>query len=135
MSGFEIVGIILGVYPIVVTACQAYQAARFGDGYEKLIRRLDMERFLFDDFVSRLLGPDIGESQLLQLKKSTDAGFWQENKVQSKLETRHGVLRTQHILSLIKDSNDLLRSMQRELPGAGRAFVRNPFSKQAFPQG
>lgn len=123
MSGFEVIGVLLAVYPVVVTACNAYKAASTGDGYEKLIRRLNMEAFLFDDFVSRLLGPDIGESQLLRLKSSSDPGFWKENNVQGKLEQRHGALRTQHILSLINDSNTLLRSIQRDLPGAGRAFV------------
>lgn len=128
MSGFEVIGVVLGVYPIVLNACQLYRAARSGDGIEKLIRRLDIERFLFEDFVSRLLGPDVEESQLLRLKTSRDLSCWKENDLQTKLEQRHGFVKTKHIIAVITDLNDLLLSIQRDLPGVARSFVRSPSS-------
>jgi hypothetical protein len=123
MSGFEVIGVVLAVYPVVLNACQLYKATRSGEAIEKLIRRLDIEQFLFDDFVSRLLGPDVGESQLLRLKTSTDLGSWKENDLQAKLEQRHGFVKTKHIISLINDLNELLQSIQRDLPGVARSFV------------
>jgi len=120
--------VVLGVYPIVLNACQLYKATRSSDGIEKLIRRLDIERFLFEDFVTRLLGPDVEESQLLRLKSSKDPydlGCWKDNDLQSKLEQRHGFVKTKHIISVITDLNNTLLSIQRDLPGVARSFVRS----------
>lgn len=123
MSGFEVIGLVLGLYPIVV---DAYRKSK-GEGIEKAIRRLETEHLLFDDFVSRLLGPDLQleEGQLLRLKTSKDPAFWKENDLQAKLEHRYNFVRTRNIISLISDLNKLLQDIGKELPGAARSFVRS----------
>lgn len=126
MSGFEVIGVVLGAYPIVLTLCQKYRAARSGEGFEKLIRRLDIEQFLFEDFVSRLLGPDIEESELIRLKTSKDVSCWKDNSLQEKLEHRHGFKKTKHIISILQDLSELLQSISDDLPGAARSFVSAP---------
>jgi hypothetical protein len=127
MSGFEVIGLVLGLYPIVV---DAYRKSK-GEGIEKAIRRLETEHLLFDDFVSRLLGPDLQleEGQLLRLKTSKDPAFWKENNLRAKLEHRYGFVRTKNIISFINDLNKLLQDIGKELPGAARSFVRSISTK------
>lgn len=123
MSGFEVIGLVLGIYPIVVTLCEQYRAAKAGEGFEKLIRRLDTEQFLFEDFVTRLLAPDVEESELIHLKTATDLNCWKDNNLRKQLEHRHGFRKTKHIISTIQDLYELLQSIQNDLPGAARSFV------------
>lgn len=121
MSGFEVIGLVLAFYPVVL---DVYKKCK-GEGIEKAIRRLEIERFLFDDFVSRLLGPDLQleEGQLLRLKSSKDLNCWKENDLQAKLEHRHGFVKTKHVISLINDLHTSLQAIERDLPGAARSFV------------
>lgn len=122
MSGFEVIGLVLGLYPIVL---DAYKKSK-GEGIEKAIRRLEIEKFLFDDFVTRLIGPDLQleEGQLVRLKASKDPACWKENDLQARLEHRYGFSKTKHIISLINDLNKLLLAIEKDLPGAARSFEK-----------
>jgi len=126
MSGFEVIGVVLGVYPVVLKACQLYKVTTSGDGIEKLIQRLKTERMIYDDIVNKLLRPNVDERQLARLKASTngeDLGCWDDYDLQARLKERLGFEKAQHIISIIKDLNELLESIQRDLPGVARTFV------------
>jgi hypothetical protein len=128
MSGFEAIGIVLGVYPIVLDAYRAYTATKSRQGMESLIRKLRIEEIIFDGWVSRLLSPDVSEAELVYLKRtnSTDPrgiGFWQDLDMQSNLKSRLGFERAHQILSIVKEIGQLLESMKEDVPGVGREFV------------
>ncbi len=126
MSGFEVIGVILGVYPVLVNAYQAFTAAKSDKGVESLYRKLKTEQVIYNHFVYNLLRPNVSEPQLLRLQTTSDAQYldcWRDADLEASLKERLGWQRAQHIISIVKDVGQLLQSMEKDLPGAGRQFV------------
>lgn len=128
MSGFEVIGVVLGVYPVVVDAYRAYTATKSRQGIDSLIRKLRIEEIIYDGWVSRLLAPNVSEADLLRLKTTKsndprDLSSWQDLNMQNNLTARLGFQRAHHILSIVKEIGQLLESMKDEVPGVGREFV------------
>jgi hypothetical protein len=128
MSGFEVIGVVLGVYPVVVDAYRAYTATKSRQGVESLIRKLRIEEIIYDGWVSRLLAPNVSEAELLRLKTTKsndprDLSSWQDLNMQSNLTARLGFQRAHQILSIVKEIGQLLESMKEDVPGVGREFV------------
>jgi hypothetical protein len=128
MSGFEVIGVVLGVYPVVMDAYRAYTATKSRQGIESLIRKLRIEEIIYDGWVSRLLAPNVSEAELLRLKTTRsndprDLSSWQDLNMQSNLTARLGFQRAHQILSIVKEIGQLLESMKDDVPGVGREFV------------
>lgn len=126
MSGFEVIGVVLGVYPIVVTAWEAFSQTKGDKGIHQLTRRLKIEETIYREFVKHLLGPNASEAQQCRLMAPTSPDnleAWQDTALQSNLRERYDFEKATLIVSILQDLSKLLDSMKKELPGAGRAFV------------
>ncbi|KAH8596650.1 hypothetical protein B0O99DRAFT_685645 [Bisporella sp. PMI_857] len=127
MSGLEAIGLVLGLYPVLLKACQIYKAAKSGTGIDKVIQRLQTERLVYKGFVNNLLLPDVNERQLALLVTSTSAQVvhcWNNEDIFQRVKARHGFETTKQILSIIKDLGELLQSIEKELPGVARSFEK-----------
>jgi hypothetical protein len=125
-SGFEIVGVVLAFYPIVVDAWQAYKAAKSGIEINQMIQRLKTEQIIFHEFVHHLVGSSISEAERARLNTSHPreaAGCWKDPALESDLKMRLGYVKMQNILTIVGNIHTLLKSMSEELPGAGQTFV------------
>jgi len=128
MSGFEVFGAVaaaLSLYPVLLTACETYKVAKSsGTGFDKIIRRLKTERVVFENFLITLLRPDVEERTLAQLLDNPgESPCWRDPALYTRLKDRHGYNTIEHILSIIRELNVLLRSIEDSLPGVARSFV------------
>lgn len=126
MSGFEVIGVVLGIYPIVVTAWEAFSLTKGDKGVQQMIRRLKIEETVYREHVKHILGPNASEAQRCQLMATTNPAnldAWRDAALQSNLRDRYGYEKADLLLKILQDLSNLLESMKNELPGAGRAFV------------
>lgn len=120
MSGFEVIGVILGLYPIIGTALVAYKATKGGKGAKKLIRDLKVEKVIFRDFVHNLLAPNVTEAELVRLKDLDchDATSWTNAAVAA--TGRLGLEKATLIIEILLEICDLLKSLQTGLSPSNR---------------
>lgn len=93
MSGFEVIGIILGAYPLLMTALEVYNETRSGKGARRLVLSLKTEEAIFNNFIHHLLAPPvISEAELIRLTDPTrpDLDPRQDVELERKLNARLG---------------------------------------------
>jgi hypothetical protein len=116
MSGFEVIGVVLGVWPVVMNAVALYKATK-GVRAKWLRTQLDTEEFIFRQFVYDLLPSDVAEADLVQLsdRNRPNPGLWRDNALHSKLETNLGPDRSRIVLSSLVEMEKLLTSLRDKL--------------------
>jgi hypothetical protein len=117
MSGFEVIGVVLGVWPLLMNAVDLYKAAKDVRGADLLRTQLDTEEFIFRQFVQNLLSSDVAEAELVQLsdRNRPNTGLWKDKALHSKLETRLGPDRSRIVLSNLVEMDKLLTSLRDKL--------------------
>ena len=128
MSGFEVVGIILGAYPVLMTALEVYNETRSGKGARRLVRSLKIEEAIFNNFIHHLLAPPIiSEAELIRLTDPTrpDLDLWQDVGLERKLNARLGPVNASIVVDILPEINELLRLLRNELTLIDHGMVRN----------
>ena len=118
MSGFEIVGLVLAVYPLIGTAIQAYKTAKTGRSRaSSLALWLRIEQSLFRQFVHKLLAPNVSEAELVLLQDPTSSNLilWKDPSLHTKLANRLGLEISGTIIETLHEVHVLLSSLQNEL--------------------
>ena len=127
MSGFEVVGVILGLYPIIGTALKAYKASKGGKGARQLIRVLKVEELIFGEFVHHLLAPNVSEAELVHLKASSSLDPLSWTNAAASMTRRLGLEKARIIVEILQEMCILLRSLQGEFSasthGKNRDYV------------
>ena len=125
MSGFEIAGIILGAYPVIMTVLAAYKETRTGRGARRLAQNLETERAIFGDFVYHLLAPNVSEADLVRLTDQTspDLELWKDMALQMKLESRLGDEKSRIVVGTLQETKELLSLLQVELTPSTHKLV------------
>ncbi|MCJ1381136.1 hypothetical protein MMC17_004245 [Xylographa soralifera] len=120
MSGFEIIGVILGVYPIIVDALALYKATKAGKRAAALTRNLKTESIIFGEFVYHLLAPNVSLDELTRLKdpKSPDLELWKDVTLHASLKDRLGSEKAEVVVEILQEIHALLRSLEIELSAA-----------------
>jgi len=99
MSGFEIVGVVLGGLPLIIKAAQDYREGfepfvkwrRFRCEFRAFINDVDLEKQLFDCLVERLLEyADLSVEQKQGLLTGLDPDGWRQTDVKKASEVRLG---------------------------------------------
>ena len=126
MSGFEIIGIILGTYPLVISALELYRATRGSKGAVSLARNIKTEEIIFGEFVHHLVAPNVSEKDLARLKLAAarDIGLWDDDALQAKLRSRLGAEKADNVLEILREIQKLLRKLQEELAPIDHGIVR-----------
>lgn len=127
MSGFEIAGLILGSYPLLITALAVYNETRSDRGARRLVRSLKTEGAIFNNFLHRLLAPPIiseADLALLTDPAGPDLKLWKDKKLQSRLEARLGHENASIVVDILWEIHELLRWLRDELKSNEHGMVR-----------
>jgi hypothetical protein len=132
MSGIEVVGVVLGLYPVVLTALSAYRDSRSDSSQlaKKLTRNLRIERMIYESIVFRLLSQGVSESQarelLAQPNPDISGTLWHETDLRDAINDRlEKTSSTDVALSVVRDIEELLRSVDIGLSELSAQTVRN----------
>ncbi|RFU32311.1 hypothetical protein B7463_g4031, partial [Scytalidium lignicola] len=117
MSGFEAIGLVLAVWPLVVNGFALYKTAKGGLGMELLVNRVKMEEAIYEDFVCHLLAADVSEAELIQLsdKEKPDLLMWKNETLHVKLRERLGEKKSQIVLTTCREMNRILTDLRSQL--------------------
>lgn len=125
MSGFEITGIVLAAFSILVDAGKdskgIVRKARnwwsFGLAFEDFMLRLDTERVAFLQNLDILLSStDISEERREILKNDMTSQLWNDRTVQDNLKHRIGPLYYDWYITVLKEIHQALRETMDLLP-------------------
>jgi hypothetical protein len=136
MSGFEIVGLLLGLYPIVVDAVSVYKATKTGRAATSLIRKLRIEEVIYRQFVHKLLAPNVEGEDIYQLyfnQQPPDIDRWQAVALNQKLRLRLGSDKADLILQILREIDNLLKDLNTELSSISRGMVICTLSSRMSP--
>lgn len=132
MSGFEIAGLILGSYPIIVTALAVYKETKSGQGARRLAQNLKTEETVFHNFLLHLLAPPIiSGADLARLTDPAcpDLNLWKDAKLEKKLQDRLGRKTADAVVGILKQILQLLSWLRDELKFNDHGLVRNPLRR------
>lgn len=115
MSGFEIVGVVLAVWPLVINGIQLYKSCRAGQGWGLLLTEFKTEGIIYTEFVCHLLASDVSEADLRQLttRSKPNQGLWRDKKLNDGLKERLGVDKSDVVISTLEEMDKLLTSLTR----------------------
>jgi hypothetical protein len=115
MSGFEIVGVVLGGLPLVIEATKGLEsylkgikvAWLFRRHFKEFVRAIMLEEIFFIQNLDLLLLPlDLSDRERQSLKDSQTSNFWHHPDVADKIRQHH------------KDSLSICVHLLRELDGS-----------------
>ena len=125
MSGIEVIGVILGLYPVIIKALDVYKATRGGKGASSLERNLRTEEIIFGEFVHKLVAPNVSETELVRLKVSAppDLALWENKTLQANMRARLGTDKADNVVEILGEIQDLLETLHKELAPSARGVV------------
>lgn len=117
MSGFEVLGLILGVYPVIGNILNVYRATKRGNVPKRFLRSLEIEQVIFSEFVHNLLASELSETDLALLRDGdpSDLDIWKNKDLLSKVGRRLGPKTSELVLSTLQDINELLKALRKEI--------------------
>jgi hypothetical protein len=119
MPKFEVIGAVLGLWPVVVNALTLYKATEDGRAYGLPLNEVKTEELVYREFVRLLLQADVPEADLVQLtdRKRLNESLWRDQKLHFSLERRLGHENSRHILETLAEMHKLLVSLSEMLGG------------------
>lgn len=117
VTGIETAGLVLAVFPLIVTGLQSYAdgARTVKDMWrpelalKSLIRDLGMEKCKFENTCTFLLEGMVTDSHLTRLMECPGGSLWSDHDLQKKLENR---LRRPTVLCYMDAMQDLTSTLQ-----------------------
>ena len=125
MSGFEVVGVILGAYPVIINALEVYKATKGGKGAVSFARNLKTEEIIFGEFVHHLVAPNVSQRDLVLLTSSTspDLALWKKDTLQIDMKARLGSDKADNIIEILEEIQELLDFLRQELAPSDQGVV------------
>ncbi|CZR52362.1 uncharacterized protein PAC_02239 [Phialocephala subalpina] len=118
MTGFEVIGVLLGVYPVVIDGLKLCKAVASGQGIRLLVDDLKDEEIRYTESLGHLFGTEfVNELQARQRDAKTPISY-PTPRQQTNLEQRLGRSRTELICSTLEGMKNVLESMQRDIEKA-----------------
>jgi hypothetical protein len=117
MSGFEVIGLVLGLWPLVEDALRLYKAVKNSAGWNLLDQELRTEKIIYIEFVGYLLTPDLLDGDSLELINQKAANFarWEDKELHSRLAERLGVEKSSLVLTTVQEMERLLVDLNERL--------------------
>ena len=85
MSGFEVIGVILALIPIVSGGIDRYKQERDGKESRQLERSFKTQRVIFLNTIEELIYPLVSDSQLQDLLRDPNGKLWQDKHLSASL--------------------------------------------------
>ncbi len=117
MSGFEVVGIVLALFPIIVDGVRTYNQARSGQPLEYLIKELLAEEVIFRSWIVHLLRPSVPGQALMGMLNSKPEKLdqWQDPRLHAAVERSFGITITRYLLMTLGDIHKELSKIKEVL--------------------
>lgn len=127
MSGFECVGGVLILWPLVSKGLELYKAARNGQGWELLYDEFKTEEIIYVECVRHLLQSDTSEADLLQLttREKPNQLLWKDPALDHSLRNRLGDEKSPMVLKTLQEMDKLLATLNERLKSHETAIVSN----------
>ena len=90
VSGFEIVGVILGLVPLVTGSIEHCRSRNDMRDLRQLERGFKTQRHIFENTIEELLSPLLSDVQLARLLEDPSDKLWQDMNLSAKLEAHLG---------------------------------------------
>ena len=115
VSGFEIVGVILGLVPLVTGSIEHCRSRNDMRDLRQLERSFKTQRHIFENTIEELLSPLLSDVQLARLLEDPNNTLWQDPNSSAKLEAHLGedYESFQEILEDVKIMIDELHSIMK----------------------
>jgi hypothetical protein len=123
MSGIEIAGLVLGVFPVLISALKAYREGaetmtdwwKIARAYKKTQQDLSYHQILFEGNVERFLLPLVVDDDELTVLMADPAGNrWENDELEARLRQR--LPKSYDLfLDIICDISKLVESLKKEL--------------------
>jgi hypothetical protein len=125
MSGFECVGGVLILWPLVVNCIQLYKAARNGQGWDLLLDEFRTEEIIYVECVRHLLSADTTEADLLQLtsREAPNQHLWENPALHKCLYNRLGHEKSPMVLKTLQEMDKLLTTLSEKFRSHENANV------------
>lgn len=136
MSGFEVVGVVLGTIPLLISALEHYRHGassiriwrRYDRELKSLITDLENENIRLQDVSEKLLTGIVPDSKIDDMVNDPFGPSWHEDNVRKKIEARLWHLRPYQILlekvGDIKSAiEEIAKSIDVSLSSEVRSFV------------
>jgi hypothetical protein len=117
MSGFEVIGVIMGMWPDIKKAVAEYKATEHDMEADMLRDELDTEELIFKQFLHALFSSDVADADLVQLIDiyKPNVGLWRDQALHSKIERRLGADRSRILSVALEEIEILLFSLRDKL--------------------
>jgi hypothetical protein len=125
MSGLEVIGVVLGLYPIVISLANGYLHWKGSDA--ELHRALMVASTVFDNTVNHLLASTVSPQEVQRLPSSQreiDQTIWKDPVLQQTLRDRIGEQKLSLALVHLSEIKTLLVRVKTELTTMSRGGVR-----------
>ena len=90
MSGFEIVGLILGLVPVVTGSIEHYRSRNDMRDMRQLERGFKTQKNIFENTAEELFSPFLSDVQLARLLEDPNNTLWHDANLSAKLEEHLG---------------------------------------------
>ncbi|KAK3374505.1 hypothetical protein B0T24DRAFT_626750 [Lasiosphaeria ovina] len=117
MSGLEILGVILGLYPVIAELAKKYRQMKGTDSRE-LDRTVDVTSAIYDATVRGLLASAVSPQEMHRLAPThgpIDQNLWEDSNLQQKLLTRLGQQKFDLTIDYLTQMKKLLDHVKLEL--------------------
>ena len=114
MSGFEIVGIILGIVPIVTASIEQYKTSLAMREVRQLERSFKTQRNIFLNTIEELLSSLVSDAQLKKLLDHPDGEAWKDAHIATKLEEHLGES-YQSFTEILEDVQGMMLELEKIL--------------------
>ncbi|KAF7504982.1 hypothetical protein GJ744_001503 [Endocarpon pusillum] len=117
MSGFEVAGVVLALFPIIVDVVRSYKHLVSGQSLEYLIKDIFAEQIIFRSWMGHLLMPSVPVEALRDMldPKSNKFGRWQDPVLHSAVQQSFGTTITAFLLVTLNDIHKELCAIKRAL--------------------
>ena len=117
MSGFEVVGVVLALFPIVVDVVRTYRVVDSGQPLEHLIKEICTEEMIFRGWVAQLLiktGCDALVKEMMD-PKSAKHRKWQDPSLRAAVQQVLGFATADFLLSTFSDIHIEMKAIEEAL--------------------
>jgi hypothetical protein len=124
MSGFEVVGVILAVYPIIVNTLQLYKETTESKLARSLEKSLKAEEFLYDGVVASLAScAGYGDDEVTDNMKIRQDAFWKDDEIHAKLSKSLGERKARLVLDILQEIKQDLDAINVEVSNKAAILV------------
>jgi hypothetical protein len=125
MSGFECIGGVLFLWPLVVKGIQVCKGAKSGQGWELLFDEFKTEEVIYVECIQHLLQADTSEADLLQLtsREKPNEFLWKDSALHNSLRNRLGPEKSDIVLKTLREMDGLLTTLYEKLKSHEIAIV------------